>query len=96
MSWDEVNKITSPETKAAAEKSAANKKQAEVDLAQTFARCFNTNDGKKVLEHLSHLFIFNNDTPFSSNNINYESAYHNGESGAIKYIIGQRTRARII
>jgi len=81
MSWANLNKAKSPSN----DKAIAAKRE----LERTFRRCFTTEDGEKVLQHLSQVFIYNNDTPIESPNINYQAAYKNGEAGAIKYIINQ-------
>lgn len=96
MNFDEISELTSPEAKEAAKKAQANAKAEKVALAQAYARVFSTDDGKRVLEDLSTKFIYNNDTSFESRNINYESAYHNGESGVVKFIIQQMQQARVI
>lgn len=96
MSWDNIDKATSPESKEAAEKAAGIKKQAEVDLAKAYNRCFKSDNGQKVLTDLTQRMIYNNDTSFDSNNINYEAAYKNGEAGVVKFIIHQITRAEVI
>jgi hypothetical protein len=58
--------------------------------------CFATLEGKRVLEDLTQRFIFQNNTPFGSENANYESAYHNGESGVVKFLINQIQQAEIL
>lgn len=73
----------------------ANKKRREeaVKLAKNYHRCFSTPEGMKVLEHMSKFFLIENDTSFESNNINYESAYHNGEAGVVRFILQQIAKA---
>lgn len=82
MSWDQLE----------IDQEKANKKQAEIRekqiaLAKAYHRCFSTDDGFKVLEDLTNRFIMDNNTHFSAQNIEYEAAYHNGESGVIKFIL---------
>jgi len=93
MNFDEINSLTSEESKQNAEHAKAQQKAEAASLSQAFARLFKTDDGQKVLQHLSDKCLINNDTPIASPNINYEAAYKNGEGGVIKYIINQMTRA---
>lgn len=96
MGFKNLDNLTSEETKANAEHA---KKQREADaasLAQLFSRLFSTEDGVKVLTHLSDKCLVNNPTPISSPNINYEAAYKNGEGGVIRYIITQINNAKVI
>jgi hypothetical protein len=88
MSWDdlEVN-----EEKAREAQSAIRQKQAE--LAKAYSRCFSTDDGIKVLEDMSKRFLLENDTSLAAQNINYEAAYHNGESGVMRYVVHQIQQA---
>lgn len=72
----------------------ANKQREEMEaLTKAYHRCFSTEDGIKVMEDLSKRFIMGNDTPFDASNIEYQAAYHNGETGVIKFVIDQITRA---
>ncbi len=96
MNLDQIDMLTSPEAKAKQKKKQDNQKQALVDLAQAYHRLFKTKDGERVLNDLTSKMIYGNDTPFASPNVNYEAAYKNGESGAIKYIINQITKAEVI
>ena len=96
MSWDKINENSSSETKAKAKSAAAEKKQAEVSLAQSYNRCFSTEDGKRVLADLTNKLIINNNTPLDADNVNYTAAYKNGEKGAVNLIIHQITRAEKI
>ena len=79
MSWEELetNKEPSHEQKLAREQ--------EIALSKAYQRLFATKDGVKVLNDLSQRFIYNNNTPLEAVNPNYEAAYHNGESGVVKY-----------
>jgi hypothetical protein len=88
MSWDdlEVN-----EEKAREAQSAIRQKQSE--LAKAYSRCFSTDDGIKVLEDMSKRFLLENDTSLAAQNINYEAAYHNGESGVMRYVVHQIQQA---
>jgi hypothetical protein len=70
-----------------ANKSKAQIREKQVELAKAYHRCFSTDDGFKVIEDLSRRFLIDNNTPLNSQNINYEAAYHNGEAGAIKFIL---------
>jgi len=70
-----------------ANKSKEQIREKQVELAKAYHRCFSTDDGFKVIEDLSRRFLIDNNTPLSSQNINYEAAYHNGEAGAIKFIL---------
>ncbi len=96
MSWTDINESSSPEVKEKATKTAAAKKQHEVDNARAYARCFSTDDGKRVLADLTNRFIIHNNTPMDANNINYVAAYKNGEKGVVNVIINQITRAEQI
>jgi hypothetical protein len=91
MSWEalEVDQEKANKTKAEI-------RERQTELAKAYNRCFSTDDGLKVLEDLSRRFIMDNDTPLSSANINYEAAYHNGESGVIKFIVHLIKRAESI
>jgi hypothetical protein len=82
MSWEqlEVNqKDTEQRKKEIREK--------HLELVKAYHRCFSTEDGFKVLEDLTNRFVIDNNTDFSSKNIEYEAAYHNGEAGAVKFIL---------
>jgi len=94
MSWDEIDKAA-VNTKAA-KKHNAEKRSKAAELAKAYNRCFADDNGKKVIEDLHQRFIYNNDTPFNSSNANYEAAYHNGESGVIKFIINQINQAELL
>lgn len=88
MSWDdlEVN-----EDKAREAQSAIRERQ--IELAKAYNRCFGTDDGIKVLEDMSKRFLLENDTSLAAQNINYEAAYHNGESGVMRYVVHQIQQA---
>ena len=86
--WGGKNKL-----KEQQKKDAENAEQQVINLANTYSRCFSTEDGKRVLEHLSNLYIFNSNVDLTSTNINYEAAYKNGEAGLVKVIIKQMTIA---
>lgn len=96
MGWNDVEAATSEEGQERAKKQAAMAKEAEVALAKAYNRCFNSEDGKRVLADLTQRMIYNNDTPINSPNVNYEAAYKNGEAGVVKFIIQQMQRAEII
>ena len=94
MSWEEIDKA-SVDTGASSKHNAEKRAQA-AELAKTYNRCFGSDDGKRVLSDLTARFIYNNDTPFASENVNYEAAYHNGESGVVKFVINQIQQAEIL
>jgi predicted secreted acid phosphatase len=94
MSWDAINQNDFSDTKAKQANAAARVKAA--NLAKAYHRCFGTDDGKLVLADLTQRFIFQNNTPFGSENPNYESAYHNGESGIVKFLINQVQQAEVL
>lgn len=96
MSWDDINESTTPESQSRAKQAAADKALADKSLAQAYARCFNTDDGKRVLADLTNKLIINNNTPMDSVNVQYVAAYKNGEKGAVNLIIHQITRAEVI
>lgn len=91
MTWNEID--SAKVTEAEAHEHQKKRQQELADLARAYRRCLTTEDGQKVLADLSQRFIMGNDTEFNSPNIDYEAAYHNGESGAVKYIIHQVTIA---
>ncbi len=70
-----------------AKKQKAKGKEQSSEVTKAYARCFNTDDGQKVLEDLTRRFLFDNSTSLSSHNVAYEAAYHNGEAGVIRMII---------
>jgi len=94
MSWDTINKATTNAEEAKVVN--AEKRQAAAELAQAYNQCFSGDIGKRVLEDMTRRFIFNNDTPFGASNVDYEAAYHNGESGVVKFIINQMQQAEIL
>jgi hypothetical protein len=91
MSWDQLEAArVDPEER----ERQANKQREDMEaLTKAYSRCFSTEDGIRVMEDLGKRFIMGNDTPFDAKNIEYQAAYHNGETGAIKFIIEQITRA---
>tara|TARA_R110001632_G_scaffold132207_1_gene246624 strand:+ start:1712 stop:1993 length:282 start_codon:yes stop_codon:yes gene_type:complete len=93
MSWSNIDQISDPEL---AKKQAGIRKQNAVDLAKSYHRVFTTDDGARILADLTRRFVYENDTSFGSENINYESAYHNGEAGVVKFLINQMKQAEII
>jgi hypothetical protein len=93
MSWDAINTGDFNATDAKKANDAARVKA--VNLAKAYHRCFGTHDGKLVLADLTQRFIFQNNTPFGSENPNYEAAYHNGESGLVKFLITQVQKAEV-
>lgn len=94
MSWDTIN--TTAVDAEGAKAANAKQRQAAAELAQAYNKCFSGDIGKRVLEDMTRRFIFNNDTPFGASNVDYEAAYHNGESGVVKFIINQMQQAEIL
>jgi hypothetical protein len=94
MSWTEIDKASvDPE---AATKQNNKKRQQISELAKAYHRCLTSEDGARVLADLSKRFIYDNNTSFSSSNIGYEAAYHNGEAGVVKFLINQLQQAEIV
>ena len=79
-----------------AKKSKAEIRERQVELGKSYNRCFGTEDGIKVLEDLKRRFLMDNDTPLNAQNVGYEAAYHNGESGVIKYVVHIIKRAEYL
>jgi hypothetical protein len=96
MDWKEIDATTSEENVKKAEHAKAKQREEAANVAQAFNRLFKTDDGIKVMQHLSTVFIMNNDVTMNSPNINYEAAYKNGEAGVVKYIIKQIERAEVL
>ena len=84
MSWQDLEL---DQDNAQESRDAIREKQTE--LAKAYNRCFNTDDGSKVIDDMTRRFLLENNTSLSAQNINYESAYHNGEAGIMRYIIHQ-------
>ena len=80
MSWENLN---ADNTELTHEQELA--REQDLALAKAYKRLFTTEDGVKVLNDLNQRFIYNNNTSLEASNPNYEAAYHNGESGAVKY-----------
>ena len=93
MSWSEINQSADPDV---AKKQADVHKQNVVDLAKSYHRVFTTDDGQRILSDLTKRFVYENDTSFGSENIDYEAAYHNGEAGVIKFVINQMKHSEIL
>lgn len=93
MTWDQIDKA-SVDAEASSKRNEEYR-QKTLELAKAYSKCFSGADGKRVLEDLSGKFIYGNDTPFSSPNINYEAAYHDGEAGVVKFIINQMQHAQL-
>lgn len=96
MSWPDLDKVSSPEAKQAAEKVAEQRRLVEVALAQAYHRLYNTDDGKLVLTDLYKKMVINNTPDKTEPNIDYMAAYCDGESGTVSYIQAQITRAEVI
>jgi|TARA_R100001369_G_scaffold30972_1_gene54914 hypothetical protein len=88
MSWDdlEVDQDQAREAHSAI-------RERQIELAKAYHRCFSSDDGMKVIEEMTNRFLLENDTSLSAQNVNYESAYHNGEAGVMKYIVHQIQQA---
>jgi hypothetical protein len=88
MSWDdlEVNDAQAREAQGAI-------RERQAELAKAYNRCFASDDGTRVIEDMTKRFLLENDTSLSAQNINYESAYHNGEAGVMRYIVHQIQQA---
>lgn len=87
MSWSDLDNMDG------AEEYIGQARERQAELARLFHRVFTTDDGMKLMEHLIQRYVFNNDTPFTSQNIEYESGYHAGEAGVIKMIVQQVSTA---
>ena len=57
----------------------------QIAMAKAYKRLFSSEDGAKVLADLNQRFIYNNTTNLDAVNPNYEAAFHNGESGVVKF-----------
>lgn len=91
MSWEHIEQV---QASSEDRKRQANKAREDMEaLLKCYSRCFATDDGQKVLQDLSKRFIMGNDTPFDAANIEYQAAYHNGETGVVKFVIDQLNRA---
>lgn len=94
MGWDKLNKVKVDKKKA--DRLTNEAKARAISLAKTYHRLFNTSDGKAILADLTKLFIMENDTSLEATNVNFESAYHEGQSNVVKSIIGQLQRAETL
>ena len=90
MTWNDLT--TENQSQEAIEK----QREQATKLAQQVHRVFSTPDGEELLAHLTNHFVINNDTPINSPNIEYESGYHDGEAGVIRWFIHQMQRAEIL
>ena len=87
MSWEDLDQSKN--------KTAAKERQAQAEeLSKQFSICFGSPSGQLVLTHLVNTFIMESNTNLAAPNIEYEAAYRNGESGAVKYILNQVKRAQ--
>ena len=93
MTWDQIDKA-SVDAEASSKRNEEYR-QKTLELAKAYSKCFSGADGKRVLEALSGNFLYGNDPPFSSPNINCEAAYHDGEAGVVKFIINQMQHAQL-
>lgn len=82
MSWEDLESTSDDIHKASAEA-----RERFTELAKAYSRCFNTEDGVKVIEDLTRKFLFDNSTDLGARNVQYEAAYHNGEAGVIRMIV---------
>ena len=94
MTWTDIDNAPL-DAKAATDQNAERRREA-AELAQAYHRLFQTKDGERILEDLTKRFLWNNDTSFGSPNVNYEAAYHNGETGVVKFIANQLQQAEIL
>mgnify|MGYP000209036630 CR=1 FL=1 len=92
MTWENIDHLS--DSKAAKKQAELRKRNAN-DLAKAYHRVFTTDDGARILSDLTKRFVYDNDTSFGAENINYEAAYHNGEAGVIKFLINQMRQAEI-
>ena len=92
MSWNDIDRASL--NKEATAQYTEEQRIKAIELARAYNNVFSSTEGQRVLEDLTTRFIYNNDTPLTSQNINYESAYHNGESGVVKYVINQIQQAK--
>jgi hypothetical protein len=67
---------------------------AEQARAKLYSRLFESEDGQKVMADLTERFVIGNSTALGAVNVNYEAAYHNGESGVVRWIIQQLRLAK--
>jgi hypothetical protein len=79
MSWDTLD----AKTEQTHEQKLAQEQQ--IAMAKAYKRLFSSEDGAKVLADLNQRFIYNNTTNLDAVNPNYEAAFHNGESGVVKF-----------
>jgi hypothetical protein len=87
MSWDKLT--TENQSTEAIQK----QKEEAQRIARLTHRTFSTDDGQELLAHLTNHFVIHNDTPLNATNIEYESGYHAGEAGVVRWIIHQMQRA---
>jgi len=92
MTWENIDQLSDSKT---AKKQAELRKRNAYDLAKAYHRVFTTDDGARILSDLTKRFVYDNDTSFGAENINYEAAYHNGEAGVVKFLINQMRQAEI-
>ena len=92
MSWTNID---DPELAKQAKKESEIPSKITENL-QKYHRVFTSEDGQSILSDLTKQFIYENDTQFGSTNINYERAYHDGESGVVKFVINQIKQAEIL
>ena len=92
MTWENIDQLSDSKT---AKKQAELRKRNANDLAKAYHRVFTTDDGARILSDLTKRFVYDNDTSFGAENINYEAAYHNGESGVVKFLLNQMRQAEI-
>ena len=88
MTWTDLDEMGSGK-----EEYTAQARQKQIDLAKLYHRVFRTEDGLKVLEHLTTRYVINNTTSFNSPNIEYEAGYHAGEAGIVRMILQNITVA---
>jgi len=98
MGWSDIEGtgLSAEEREAEAKRINALRKQEIIDMAKTYHRLFTSEDGLRVMEHLTNTFIFNNATPLNAPNPTFESGYHSGESGVVQFIVQQIQKATIL
>ena len=88
MSWDELDDVNPNRL--------TEKREKAIELAKNYSRCFATEEGKKVLEHLVNTYVMESNIDHNTQNIDYVAAYKNGEAGLVKMILNQLKRAQTI
>jgi len=95
-SFNELDDLTSEESKEKARKAKDNQRADKASLVQAYARLFKTDDGLRVLNDLSKRYLYDNAIDMNLENINYRAAFANGEAEVIKEIINKMQKAEVI